>query len=108
MAIIAMSLLSVFTHTLLPLLKTTASQPGSDVRIVVVRTFTLFDFLINLPQPAVSAPRSAPERTCTPRRRSSLEACTASTTITAHRAALGSAQNSCATVSAHECGEGVF
>jgi len=28
--------LSVFTQALLPLLKSTASQPGSDVRIVVV------------------------------------------------------------------------
>jgi hypothetical protein len=33
---------------------------GSDVRIVVVRTFTLFEFP---PQPTLYIPRSAPERT---------------------------------------------
>ena len=45
--------LSVFARAPHPLFKTTTSQLGSDVHIVVVGTFTLLDFLF---QRAICAP----------------------------------------------------
>jgi hypothetical protein len=46
--------LSVLTPGQLPLLKPTVSQPGSDVRIVEMRTLTVSDFL---PQLVICAPQ---------------------------------------------------
>ncbi|KAH9164958.1 hypothetical protein EDB89DRAFT_2138048 [Lactarius sanguifluus] len=48
-----------------PLLKTTASHPGSDKPVgnVVIRTFAPSDFLVGPTQRTVCVPRSTPERT---------------------------------------------
>ena len=92
----------MFAQALLPLLKTTATQSGKDVRIMVAHTFTLLDFLIMLPNPLFMPLDLCQSVSVLPHRLSSLEVSVVSMTVTTIRAVLGSGSKTCATVSGRE------